>query len=549
MRSEFSECRDKFDFAVAIIVILWYCTVYFGVRPLTEAPVGDSWVYEHAVTHFNHNGNIQFPGFTQAMPVVQVLYGVAWSRLFGESSRSLDISTVTLAILGGLFFYMLLRECGAARWNAAIATALLICNPCYLFLSFSFMTEVPFLAAVIASYYFFAHAINGSRPGWLWLAGGAAAVGFAIRPFAAAAIAGETAALLATDDVNAERAHLKMTRVVPLLAAMIACAAFWLWLTRLHPKPWMLEYHEQRVWNYFMLVPLREYLARGLLAPAIYLGIVLSPLAVLHALRNWRRSLVLTAAVLGVSITILRLGHEPIWNLERISCFGGSSVPLGLSGVAPHDYPANLYWILAILGAVGFSGICDAWCNVFQNTNCVVRAVLFAAAIYWMAMPLLWFFSDRYDIVLVPAGCLPLAIAPLPKRAFAIMTASLMTAGLAFVSAGGVLSYHRTMQQIVMETQALLRQGIPRQQIDAGYSLSGRDLYVYPRQGMDTTGGEPPIPHIIDSPLVPYVVSTSTIPNMEIWRRFSGCGPFGFGRRPLFVLRATNRFSSPGKER
>src|SRR5713101_3311959 len=141
-----------FHLVVAGIVVLWYGVVYFAVRPLTEAPVIDSWVYQHAVVHFNQTGRIQFAGYTQATPVLQVLYGVAWSRVFGETSRSLDISTALPGIVGGLLFYGLARKCGAPAWTSAVATALLICNPCYLFLSFSFMTEVPFLMTLFASY-------------------------------------------------------------------------------------------------------------------------------------------------------------------------------------------------------------------------------------------------------------------------------------------------------------------------------------------------------------------------------------------------------------
>jgi hypothetical protein len=532
----------RFHFAVAIIVIVWYCAVYFAVRPLTEAPVIDSWVYEHAVTHFNRAGTIQFPGFTQAIPVAQVFYGVAWSRVFGETSRSLDISTALLAIVGCLLFYGLARECGAGAWAAAAATALIACNPCYLFLSFSFMTEVPFLVALLASYLAFAYAIRGSRRRWLSLAGAAATVGFAIRPFAAATIAAEAVALLAAgDDRNGARRPSRIANAFPLAAALIVCAGFWTWFSVLSPKPWMLEYYQHRLRTYFMLVPLRSYLAGGVLEPAIYLGIVLSPLAVLRAMQQWRQSIIIAGVILAGSITILRLGHEPVSDLEQVTCFGGSYGALVLSGAPQRDFSSKLAWMLLILGAVGFAGICNAWCKAIQNTNWVLWAVLLAGAIYWVAMPLLWLFADRYDLVLVPAACLPLALAPLPRRRIAITAWGLMTAALAFLSVGGLVSYHRTLQEIVMETEALVRQGIPRRQIDAGYSLNGRDLYVYPAEGMDTARDEPPIPLIISSPVSSYVISTSSIPNTVIWRQLSGCGPVGFGRRPLFVLKANAR--------
>jgi len=271
---------------------------------------------------------------------------------------------------------------------------------------------------------------------------------------------------------------------------------------------------------------------------------VLSPLGILHAIQRWRQSTLITGVVLVSSITIVRLGHEPVRNLEQMTCFGGSYGALVLSGTPQYDFSVALASILLIVGAVGFAGICHAWCKAIQNTNCVVWAVLFAGAIYWVAIPLLWLFADRYYLVLVPAACLPLALAPLPRRHSVITGASLMTAALGFISARGLVSYHRTMQQIVMQSENLLRRGIPREQIDAGYSLNGRDLYVYPAEGI-TEEREPLIPLIIGSTTLPYIISTSPLPNRTVWQKFSGCGPLGFGRRPLFVLKANTPFSSP----
>jgi len=531
--------------ATSVAVLLWFCFVYLAAHPLSQAPVGDSWVYEHAVMHFNRTGRIQFPGFTQALPVAQVLYGVAWSRVLGETSRSLDISAALLGIVGGLLFYRLARKCGAAAWTAALATALLICNPCYLLLSFSFMTEVPFLAALLASYAAFAYASHRLQWRWLWLAAAGAAAGFAIRPFAVATIAGEAAALLIPHgDRSGAKSRARIVAMAPFIAALMACAGLWIWLTILIPKPWMLEYQEYRLRTYFTMVPLRSYLSGGVLDPAIYLGIVLSPLGILHASRCWRRSIIITAAILASSVIVLRLSHAPVWNLEHTTCFGGSYSALVLSGAPQHDFSAKVAWILLVIGGFSFAGICNACWEAIHNDNRAVVATLIAGAIYWAAMPLLWFFADRYYLVLVPAACLPLALAPLPRRTIALPIAGLMTAALAFASVGGLASYHRTMEEIVMQMEDLLRQGIARKQIDAGYSLNGRDLYIYPAEGIDTAGYEPPIPLITSATTLPYVISASTIPNTVIWRRFSGCGPLGFGRRPLFVLK-TNAPPTP----
>jgi hypothetical protein len=547
MSKESSHARNRcrFHWLAAIIVITWYGVVYLAAHPLSSAPVVDSWIYEHAVTHFNQTGRFQFSGFTQALPIAQVLYGVAWSRLFGQTSPSMDISTAVFGIVGGLLFYLLTRKCGAAVWTAAAAAALLICNPCYLFLSFSFMTEVPFLAMLLASYVAFACAGNCWQGRWLWLAAACASVAFAVRPFAAATIAGEAAVLLIFRYGRGEaKSWAGMAAIVPFLAALITCAGIWIWLMILNPKPWMLQYDEYRLKTYFTAVPLRSYFADGLLGPAIYLGVVSSPLAVLHAIHCWRRSVVIGAAILISATAVLHFGREPVWNLEKAACFGGSYGALVLSGAPQHDVSAKLGWILLVLGTAGFAGVCNAWWRTIHDGNPAVLAVLLAGAIYWIAIPLLWFFADRYDLVLVPAACLPLALAPLPRRTIAVPVAGLMIAALALVSLGGIISYHRTMHEIILETGVLLRQGIPRREIDAGYALNGRDLYVYPAQGIDTFRDEPPIPLITTSSTLPYVFATSAVGDAVIWRKFSGCGPLGFSGRPLFVLKTTTP-SSP----
>jgi hypothetical protein len=538
--------RRIIGFTTGIGVLLWFCIAYLAVRPLTEAPVEDSWVYEHAVSHFNQTGKIQFAGFTQAMPVAQVLYGVAWSHLFGGTSRSLDISTALLGIVGGLLFYRLARKCGAAASSAAIAVALLICNPCYLFLSFSFMTEVPFLATLLGSYVAFAYASQRLQWRWPWLAAASAVAAFAIRPFAAATIAAEAAALLISHGNREEgKYRTRIVALIPFIVALAACAALWIWMTVLNPKPWMLEYYEHRLRIYFTALPPAFYLTRAVLEPAIYLGVVLSPLGVLHAIRSWRRSVVIALSILASSVIVLRLNHQSLGNLEQFACFGGSSGALVLTGIAKDDFSARLASILLIVGAISFAGVVNACWEGIHRGKPAVSAVLLAGAVYWAAMPFLWLFADRYDLVLVPAACLPLALAPLPRGTIAVPIAGVMTAVLALVSLGGLVSYHCTMQKIVRETNSLLREGIPRGQIDAGYSLDGRDLYVYPAQGIDNARDEPLIPLITAPTTLPYVISASPFRNTVIWRGFSGCGPLGFGSRPLFVLKAATSSSSP----
>src|SRR6202451_1015076 len=235
--------------AAVAVVVGWYAFALWILHPLTDAPVVDSWLYGTAGALIRRTGEISFAGFTQTMPIAQVVYGVAWAHAFGGNSVSLELSTVTLAILCGVMFHALAIRCGAPRWQALAATGLLICNPCFTFLSFSFMTEIPFLTAMIATHLAFAKAEGRREQWWLWLSAATAVVGFLIRPFAAMAIAGCVGATLLYDAglranfrdlalwINAR--VIKM--IVPFAVALTICVGLWVWLTVLGPKPWQVQ--------------------------------------------------------------------------------------------------------------------------------------------------------------------------------------------------------------------------------------------------------------------------------------------------------------------
>src|ERR1700722_7376455 len=251
----------------------WYVFALWILHPLTDAPVVDSWLYGSAVRRFLRTGEMRFAGYTQAMPVAQVFYGVGWSRAFGGNSVSLEISVVLLAVLCGLMFHALAIKCGASRWQALAATGLLICNPCFTFLSFSFMTEIPFLTVMVATHLAFAQAEGRREVLWLWLTALMAVTGFLVRPFGAMAIVGCVGAMLLFD-ARVPRAN-RWDRVrwiktlTPFAAAFAICAGLWIWLTVLSPKPWDLQRDENH-FRYIFLVPLDYYLRAGVLGPALY---------------------------------------------------------------------------------------------------------------------------------------------------------------------------------------------------------------------------------------------------------------------------------------
>jgi hypothetical protein len=527
--------------AAAAAVIGWYVFALWILHPLTDAPVVDSWLYGSAVRRFLRTGEMRFAGYTQAMPIAQVFYGVGWSRAFGGNSVSLEMSVVILAVLCGLMFHALAIKCGASRWQALAATGLLICNPCFTFLSFSFMTEIPFLTAMVAAHLAFAKAEGRREAWWLWLAAAMAVIGFMIRPFAAMAIAGCVGAMLLNDARTPRENRWTRVRwlktILPFAVALAMCAGVWIWLTVLRPKPWFLQRDENH-FRYIFLVPLKYYIRAGVLGPALYLGTVLSPLAIFQlASPRWRRVLIGAAAIFATSFILMSIDHQPPVTPEY-SCFGGWHNVLILRGQDNRfSWDDNWQYALLVLASVGAAGLIAAFTTMFKTLARPVAAIVIAALIYWAATIPLWFYNDRYYLVMVPAAALVLAIAPLPRSRMVQVAAFAMTLAMGLLSLGGTYAYQRGMQVILTTRNELERGGVPRSAIDAGYVLNGEDLYRYPKHGIETMKLEAGIPMITSPKVNEYTIASGPIAGTEVVRQLKWPGPFGLGHRYFYLVR------------
>jgi hypothetical protein len=490
---------------------------------------------------FRLTGEIRFPGFTETMPVAQVIYGAAWESIFGASGASLDLANAFLGIIGAWLMYTLATRCGARWWQSLAAAGLLMCNPCYLFLSFSFMSEISFLAALLGSHLAFANAVGKRRIPFLWISAGLALIAFAVRPFGGAAILGAVGAMLIYDQRRLPRSRAEMARLasmlMPFAFALFGCALIWIWLTVWRPPPWKLVRNTNLMAHIFE-VPLTDYLRMGIIGPLLYLGAVLSPLALLRvASKDIGRALALGGAIFLATVLLMHIGN-PHPSTPEMSCFGGWSNALILrAGSNRFEWESGWRYVVALLGSIGGTGLIFAAIDVIPQLTRASAAVIITAAIYWAAMIPLWFFNDRYFLVLVPAGALILALAPLPGNVPIKVAALAMTAVMGLMSLGGAYSYQRGLAAMVAARDVLEKSGIARADIDAGYELNGLDLYRFAESGPEREGEQADIPMITSARLADYTIALSPLPGTQVMGTISWPGPFGLGSRKMYVLR------------
>ncbi|HUS14401.1 MAG TPA: glycosyltransferase family 39 protein [Chloroflexia bacterium] len=209
------------------LIVLGFVAVLLVLPPQHEYPIIDDWIYYGSVQNQLTTGAFHMPDETQANLFGLTIWGTLWARVLGLSYTTLTYSTLALALVGLLAFYAVARAVEVPPSGALLGTVLLGLNPLFLHLSYSFMTDVPFLALLLLASYGYIRGLQSGRLGWLLVAGLFVGWAYVIRQFAVLVPAGFVAYLV-LDAIRARRLpwrEMLGILVVPLLAV----AAWWLW--------------------------------------------------------------------------------------------------------------------------------------------------------------------------------------------------------------------------------------------------------------------------------------------------------------------------------
>lgn len=143
-----------------LLTILWLLAIIF-VNPIGEFPLNDDWVYTYSVRQLLA-GNWHILDIVSMSLAGQVIWGTLFCLPLGFSYLALRLSVVLLGYLGVLGSYQLFSENGVNTKWALLGAILIGFNPIYFSLSFTFMTDVPFLTLCIWALVYYYRALKRS---------------------------------------------------------------------------------------------------------------------------------------------------------------------------------------------------------------------------------------------------------------------------------------------------------------------------------------------------------------------------------------------------
>lgn len=467
-----------------------------ALRPMQNAPFVDDWTYAWAVEHLLQTGELRILDWSVSLNAAQVLWGALFCVPFGFSFTALRLSTWVLSLLGLFGLYALLRELGASRRDTLLGVALVGFYPVYFILSFSFMTDVPFVAMMI---WFFAALVRSLvRDSARALAAAVlfACLAVAIRPVGV--FLSGVLILVPWPQSSGWGSFLRrlgvaaapMVGLLLLTLARPALTAYRADLTDIEGS-----YAWRAVYWKLDLAELPTWLVMNLTVAIGTLGTALAPLALGSLGReNARAALpgsLLVAAALSAELSLREKAPAPLhpnftWSLRELG-LTEILVPPGAAPAQPLGWAIPLTLAAALLLALALTPL------LWRRPPREARSLAWGALGYFVLTAVLWMFYDRYLLPLVViVAALRLGTVGILRPRLALVGVALL-ATISGVGTWDHLQYSHALWDAVGWAR---RAGIEDRDLDGGYVVNGWLQYAHPEHATRAPDGDVQVPAV-----------------------------------------------------
>jgi hypothetical protein len=524
---------DKRDLLAVLLIVAGYAFVLL-VMPIThEFGYLDDWTYSRTAEKIVNGPGFQPSEYAQMTLVTHAYWGALFATLFGFSFTALTAATMAMSLIAALTFYVLLRWLGFGPKLSGLGVAILTLNPYYIILSYSFMTEITFVALLLLAClcYFKGLETLDNR----WLLGGSifAALLFLTRQFGLAIPLAAVLWLVLARRLNWSR----LTAV--LLLPLLAMVGYYAWSRGYGPT-----FSDSVSREALLDMVRRPSVWATRVAHFVYLAAFLPGLTIplLGKVRHWKWVTALAVAMAGlvyllwqVKFNQVRAGRSTLDDLSYtwlqpffgdptfIYCLGAALTVWLVAGIVERDWQSGL----ALLRRQRLPVPTDFLYGV---------AIILFIGTYLVSAG----FLDRYWLPLLPF----LIAAGLRVVQGATVWRLIPVLGiLLLVGAYGATVHLDDYAALSARWQAgrwLVAQGIPYEKIENGVNWDGYYLYdkalaQYESHDILHIGRIFPPHEIIDPE---YIISGQAMPGYEVLNSFSYESRLtGFKTHQLLVLK------------
>jgi hypothetical protein len=491
------------------------------LHPFQNTPFIDDWVYAWSVEHFLDTGHLQVLDISTSLNIAQIFWGALFCLPFGFSFTALRVSTWTLSILGLFGFYNLMRITGISRRDALISTALLEACPVYFILSFTYMTDVPWLVTAIWFTYFLVKAVSQKQDHWLAVAALFAFLAGAIRLTGLVLPAVMLSVLVFHSDRWGRRPRRLCIPLIALAGLVVLVLIRSAYTAHLSDPVWSYwSLPERRVANLKLgVLLLYRFALQGMTCATATLGIFLLPWVAGTVRKvDLRRSIIVCGVLLLVLAGSLMIGGTYDGPFAPGYMWSGFELGATESLINPvHKPPTIANWLQLPLGVITYLTLSIAIASAIRRPAEAGIATMQTMLVgEFLVICVLWLFNDRYLLMTLPF----IALLVVRRAGLVRPLASAAAGGLFLILSAVGVRDHLEYNRAVWDAVAYLRSHAAKDgEINAGWPVNGWLQYAHPENApKQSSKGEVRVPWVNDKFMLPYHVANEPA---EGWRELT----------------------------
>ena len=237
------------------IVLSITAIILFLMLPIRDQVYRDDFAYAQSVKQFVDTGQIRVTEWAAPTLILQILWGVLFSKILGYSLGALHVAVIVLLPVILIFIYKILRIVYIKLFDALILTIFFLSIPFILQFTYTFQTDIPFLALEVASIYFYLKGFKENNSKNLFIGSVLAIAGFMIRQIAIALIVSAAFTVL-IQSKNLPRKQILKKLITVCLFPIFVISVYFIWIfSNNHQTVTQISYQSFLINNLKTVIP------------------------------------------------------------------------------------------------------------------------------------------------------------------------------------------------------------------------------------------------------------------------------------------------------
>jgi hypothetical protein len=204
-----------------------YLLCIIAVNPTGNFPLNDDWSYSRTAIFFGSGKGLNVDAWSAPSLIGQAIYGGLLTKFSSKSFLTLRLSTLVLSGFTAILLWGTVRRLNVRKTIASLFLVAWIFNPLQFSLSFTYMTEIPFIFFIALALYLRVRHVENGKIGVLAMCAASLGYAYLIRQTALFFILGLLCSLL-LDTTRDIKTRARQSIIAAVISG-IFIAAYYAW--------------------------------------------------------------------------------------------------------------------------------------------------------------------------------------------------------------------------------------------------------------------------------------------------------------------------------